>query len=523
MHTIETVILLLAFVTVLALFARKLRIVFPVLLTLAGLGIGCIPGLPEITIDPSVVLLVFLPPILYSAAWYTNWKEFWSNIEPVTVLALGLVLTTCLGIAFTAWWLLPGFTLATGFLLGAIVSPPDAVAATAVLKRVRVSKKIVTVLEGESLVNDASALVAFQVALVAITTGSFSAGESVGKFFLLAGGGILVGLAVGALSYWLHKTFEMEPAIETVLTFVTAYASYIVAERLHVSGVLGAVSAGLFMGSRQSAVHKASMRIQAVAVWDFVNVVLNGIIFILIGLQLPVAVRQITTSSLPELAGYGLLISIAAIVIRFAFIFFVDTLSNAIRRKLGKPTVFPTKKHTTVLAFTAMRGIVSLAAVFSIPVLLQNGQPFPVRHEIIFITFMVVLFTLVVQGISLPWLVKALKFSSDHSHHLPVSEIRTRLLRHAHQSVKEMIEKENINHHLADKILDWQHQQLKLQQNAGEMNSTERELVDKLSLQSARARREMLHRLKKEDKIDIEDYHRIEHELDLEEAGLQPQ
>lgn len=477
MHPIEIVILLLALVIVLYIIARKLRVIFPVFLTLSGLLISLVPGVPEIQTDPSLVLLVFLPPILYAAAWYTNVREFFKNLEPIVLLALGLVLATSIGIAYLAWWLIPGFTLFTGFLLGAIVSPPDAVAATAVLKQVKVPKKIVSILEGESLVNDATALVSFQIALLAISTGSFSWSASVGKFLTLSAGGIAVGGAVGYGAYLLHRHFKMERSIETILTFVTAYAAYILAEKLHFSGVLGVVTAGLWMGSQQSLVHSARMRIQAVAVWDFVIVLLNGLIFILIGMQLPGIIRHIPETDLPTLLGYGLLVSLGVILIRVVYIYFLDSLSNRIRKALGLPPVFPSKKHTTVLAYTAMRGIVSLAAAFSIPLYLQGNQAFPNRDMILFLSFSVVLFTLVFQGLSLPKLVQRLNFSGEAGDHTPLKTLRKQLA----NLVKDL----------------------------GPTASV---------AQTIRLQRRFLVDLKNQDRIDIEHFHLLENELDLEEA-----
>jgi CPA1 family monovalent cation:H+ antiporter len=521
MHPIEIVIMLLCFVVALSVFARRLQIVFPVLLTLAGLIIGFIPGLPQVVLEPSIVLLVFLPPILYSAAWYTNWREFKRNMEPITVLALGLVIATCVAIAYTAHALLPGFTLAMGFLLGAIISPPDAVAATAVLKQVSVPKKVVTILEGESLVNDASALIAFQFALVAITTGHFSLMEATGKFVWVVSGGIAMGLLVGYAAYYVHKYFQLEPALETMLTFVTAYGAYLAAEKFHLNGVLAVVTAGLFMGSKQSRLHSPVMRMQAVAVWDFVMAFLNSLIFILIGLQLPHIIKHIDTDDLPHLILYGTIISVVATVLRFGYIFLADFISGRIRKRLRVPVVFSSLKHTTVLAFTAMRGVVSLAAAFSIPLLLDDGTAFPQRDMLLFITFFVVLFTLVLQGVLLPWLVKTLKFNQDNTEHNHQYLIKQLLSETAYQKVNDIIIAEKLNAEIAHKIRDWHHHKLLHNINATDVNTAEEKMIaHKLQLASITARRQKLHQLNDKGEIDVELFHSLENELDLEETRI---
>jgi monovalent cation/hydrogen antiporter len=338
----------------------------------------------------------------------------------------------------------------------------------------------------------------------------------------LAVGGIAVGLVIGVVAYWLHKYFSLDAGIEIVLTFVTAYAAYIIAERLHCSGVLSVVTAGLFIGSKQATLHKANMRIKAVAVWEFVNVVLNGLIFILIGLQLPIVVGHIENYSLLQLCGYGVIISVAVVAIRFGFIFLVDALSNSIRKKLQKPTVFPSKKHTTVLAFTAMRGIVSLAAVFSIPLLLNNGAAFPQRDSIIFITFIVILFTLVLQGLCLPMLIKFLNFDSHENNPSHIKNaIKKELAMAAVHQLQTYITANNINDAVATSILNWHLHEANLQTNNNNLTTQNKQLRKTLLLESIVAKRNALLQLHHQHAVDTELYHELLHGLDLEEARLQ--
>ncbi|GAB3716514.1 Na+/H+ antiporter [Spirosoma flavus] len=522
MHPLETVILLLIFVIGLALLSRRLHLVFPILLTVGGLCIGFIPGLPSVSLEPSIVLLVFLPPVLYSAAWYTNWSDFRRNLEPIVVLALALVLATSVGIALVAHALIPGFTLSMGLLLGAIVSPSDAVAATSVMKTLAVPRRIMTILEGESLVNDATALVLFQLALATMDTGAFSFSDSLLHFLVLAGGGVGVGLAVGYVSFWLHKYGRLEPALETVLTFVTAYSAYLAAEKLHLSGVLSVVTTGLLIGHKQSRVHSPVVRMQAVAVWDFVIVLLNGLIFILIGLQLPHVVTAIKGQSLSQLVGFGLIISVTAILIRFLFIFLADTLSNQFRRLIHLLPVFPSRKHTTLLAYVSMRGIVSLAAALSIPEQLPNGLPCPGRNLILFITFCVILFTLVGQGIALPAVIRVLQFGQQPTDYLSRHEIRQRLSKRALAGVNQLVSREALTGNVVKEIIARHQAHVnELEQSESTTALNQHKLGQKLKLVAIQSQRDELLALRDNQQIDIELFHELENELDREEIQLQ--
>jgi len=266
--------------------------------------------------------------------------------------------------------LLPGFTLGMGFLLGAIISPPDAVAATSVFKHIKIPKRIVTILEGESLVNDASALITFQFALTSIFIGSFSLSSAIGQFIMASAGGVGIGCLVGYLSLVMHRKWKMDTAIETGLTFVTAYGSYVLAEEFHFSGVLSVVAAGLFVGNKQAKIHSAKMRLQSIAVWNFTVVMLQGLIFILIGLQLPFIASGIKDQSIFHIIKLGALISLAAILIRFTFVFVMNFLTGKARSMLKMKPLFPSRKHDFVVAYAGIRGVVSVAAAFSIPLFL---------------------------------------------------------------------------------------------------------------------------------------------------------
>lgn len=312
---------LLLAVAVLALVARKLTIPYPILFVIGGLLLGLIPKLPKVRLDPELVFLFFLPPLLFPAALFTSWRDFRANLRPISLLAVGLVLFTTGVVAWLARYFM-GLPLAAGFVLGAIISPPDAIAATAIADRLKVPRRIVTILEGESLVNDAVALVAYRFAVMAVITGSFSLAHATGRFFIMGIGGILVGLAVGLLAEQFHKRVD-DASIEITVSLLTPFVAYLAAERLGVSGVLSVVTAGLHLGRRLPELLTFTTRLRGGPVWEMVEFLLNGFVFILIGLQLPEVMRGLSgnTISIPRLVWYALLISLAVILIRILWVF----------------------------------------------------------------------------------------------------------------------------------------------------------------------------------------------------------
>src|SRR5690349_4813264 len=287
METIGIIIILLAVITALAEITDKVRIPYPILLVLAGIGIGLIPGLPEVKLKPEIVFLLFLPPVLYAAAWSTSWPDFKAAKRPISLLAIGCVIFSTCAVAWVAHTFIPGFGWADAFVLGAIISPPDAVAATAATKGLGVPRRVITILEGESLVNDATGLIAYKYAVAAVMSGTFVLWEAGLQFFLVAGAGILIGLLVGQLFLWIHRITPNNPTTDTTLTFLAPFVAYLAAESIHMSGVLAVVTAGLFLAWHSSTIFSQQTRLQAQGTWNTILFMLNGIIFILIGLQLP--------------------------------------------------------------------------------------------------------------------------------------------------------------------------------------------------------------------------------------------
>lgn len=420
-HDLLLVIGLLFAVSLLTPLGVALNVAQPLVLVLGGLAIALVPGLPHVRLEPDLVFLIFLPPLLYEAAWFTSWHEFWKCRRSIAMLALGLVLFTSIVVAFVSAAVIPGFTLAMGFLLGGIISPPDAVAATSVLKGVRIPRRAITILEGESLVNDASSLIVFRFALAAVLTGEFSATDAVQQFFFAAGGGVLIGVALAAVIYHLHRNLPTTPSIDTALTLMTPYVMYIAAEQVHASGVMSVVSGGLFLSRRAHTFLDYRARMQAVGVWSTAIFMLNGLVFILIGLELPEIRSLLTPDAFRRAIGYGLFISALVIAIRFVWMYPAAHVPRRLFPSIAAREPSPGWRMPTVLAWAGMRGVVSLAAALSIPQALPGGDPFPQRGVLLVITFVVILVTLVGQGLTLPWIVRRLRVE-DVDHRIPEEE-----------------------------------------------------------------------------------------------------
>jgi monovalent cation/hydrogen antiporter len=411
MNPAEIIWALLIVVATLAILAQKVEVPYPVLLVIAGLALGFVPALPPVQLDPDLVFLFLLPPLLYPAAVFTSWRDFRQNLRPILFLAIGLVLLTTAFVAVVAH-ALTGLPWAAAFVLGAIISPPDAVAATAITSRLRVPRRIVTILDGESLVNDATALVAYRFGIAAMMSGTFSLSEAIGRFLLVALGGTGIGLAVGWLAAHIQRRLD-DPPVQMTISLLTPFAAYIPSERLHVSGVLAVVAAGLLLGWRGPQILTARTRLNIFVFWEMIVFLLNGLVFILIGLQLPRILHTFTGHSFKELLWHGALISCAVIVVRIAWVFASTNVLRLTNITLHKTVPNPAWQNAAIIAWTGMRGVVSLAAALAVPLTLSNGSAFPGRDYILFITFCVILATLVLQGLSLPMLIHRLGVMDD--------------------------------------------------------------------------------------------------------------
>jgi len=407
MENVAVIILLLFGVSFIGLLCNRFKFPLPVALVLSGICISMIPGLPVIELAPEVVFIIFLPPILYGAAWNTSWHDFKANIRPISLAAIGLVIFTTLMVAVAAHWLIPNLDWPVAFLIGAIVSPPDAVAATSVTKGLGLNPRIITILEGESLVNDASGLVAYKYALTAISAGNFILWKAGLNFLLIAVAGIAVGLLIGYGMYLVHKKLVCDPVIEVTFTFLTPFASYLLAEHFHFSGVLAVVTTGLYLSFRSGEIFTHQSRIMAYSVWEVVIYILNGLIFVLIGLQLRNVMKGISDYSVQSLLTYGAVISLVVILIRFIWVVPAAMLPRWLSARIRKKEVFD-PRGMVIFGWAGMRGVVSMAAALALPILLPDGTAFPHRNLVIYLTFCVILSTLVLLGFTLPWIIKKL-------------------------------------------------------------------------------------------------------------------
>ncbi|MDQ3016758.1 MAG: Na+/H+ antiporter [Bacteroidota bacterium] len=521
------IIVLLMSVSLLTIISEKLRIPYPIFLVICGLIIGFISNILDIILQPDVIFLIFLPPLLFAAAWNTSWKDFWAARRSISLLALGLVIFTSAAIAVVSNALIPGFTLALGFLLGGIISPPDAVAATSVFKNLKMPKRVLTILEGESLVNDAASLIVFRFAVVAVITSQFTIWDASLNFVMVAAGGILTGLVLAFIIYAIHRFLPTTSSIDTGITLITPHLMYIIAEHFHLSGVLAVVSGGLFLSARATDIFTYETRIQARGVWETFVFLLNGVVFILIGLQLPFILRSISENSLPQIIGYGLIISLVTILIRIIWVFPGTYLPRMLSKKIRKNEPYPNWKGVFIVAWSGMRGVVSLAAALSIPLTIGAGSSFPFRNEILLITFIVILVTLVLQGLSLPFLIKKLNIvvnsAKDDEKELEIQmQLTMDVLSHLDNNYHHEVATDQAFKMLRERYVHFQKLQMKQFNKPGAPSPILPKYFEAL-LDLIDVRRKTIAKLKDEDKYPDELLRKIENGLDYEEARLRVQ
>jgi Na+/H+ antiporter len=519
---------LIALVALVTALAKRLRTSYAVLLVLVGLLVSLVPRVPEIPLPPYVVFYVFLPPLLFSAAWQTSWREFKRSLVSISMLAVGLVFFTAVGIALTAHYFLPGFDWRLGFLLGAIVSPTDAVAATSIARRVGMPQNIVDVLEGESLLNDATGLLALQFGVQLITGGSTPPlGHAALEFFWLIIGGVLAGLLCGVLMTWLERFVDDGP-VEIILSLLATYGSYLLGEGIHGSGVISTVVCGLYLSRKSSTFFSSDVRLQAVSVWQVLEFTLNGLVFILIGLQLPGILKGIQGMSRGQLALDSIIFSAALIVLRLVWVYPGGHVAYAIRTRLLKQNYpRPGARALFVVGWTGMRGVVALAAALSLPMVLENGEPLPHRSLIIFLTYVVIVVTLVGQGFTLPPLVRALGLKPGSAERCEENEARGLVL----QSAIDYLDKEKQTHeereaHAIDDVLHYFTHRVEELRTSREKLVAEEEVAKEapflyqLRCDLLATQRQRLMELRNEARIGDAVFRTIERELDLEAARL---
>ncbi|MEP6671482.1 MAG: Na+/H+ antiporter [Chthoniobacter sp.] len=413
MAQLELVCFVLMLVAALDIAARKIHLPYPVLMVLCGLTLGLIPRLPQIAFAPELVLPVFLPPLLFPTALLTSWHDFKTNLRPILLLAVGLVLLTIAAVAWVAHACIPGLPWAAAFVLGAIVSPPDAIAATAVFERLEVPRRIVTILEGESLVNDAVALVAYRFGIAAVVTGTFSSATAALELPLVALGGAIIGWIVGVSVDWIQRRLD-DPPVQITISLLAPYLAYLAAEHLECSGALAIVTAGVYLGWRLPRMISARTRLELTSFWQMLVYLLNGVVFIFIGLQLPQVVHGLEQqSSWSRLLFQAGAVSAVVIVLRLLWVFPAAYVPRFLFPSIRARDPYPDWRDITIIGWSGMRGVDSLATALALPLATAVGTPFPGRDIIIFVSFAVILLTLVAQGLSLPILIRILKVEGD--------------------------------------------------------------------------------------------------------------
>ncbi len=521
--TVQTLLFMLAVLAAVAVVAKRLNIAPSILLVVAGIGVAFVPGLPKVELAPEVVLLVILPPLIYSAGVAMSWREFKFNLRPIALLAFGCVLFTTCAIAAAAHYFLK-FDWAVGFLLGAIISPTDVVAPLAIARKLGLPRRIVVVLEGEGLANDATALVLYRFAIVAISTGTFSLERASETFVLIVIGETLYGLAIGWLSLHLRK-WAREPRVEITLSLMTPYLAFWVPSYLGGSGVLATVACGLYVSWNGPLLIPSGTRLQGIFFWDLIVYLIEGLVFLVTGLQTRTLIEQTHAFSIRELIVATAWTTLIAIAARFLWVFPAIYIPRWVSARLRKRDPSPPWQAPFFLAFTGMRGVDSLAVALAIPFTILSGEPFPHRDLILFVTFGVIIFTLVGQGMMLPYVVKWLGLSrlakKEHKDEIK-AELRAR--KAALKQVERRLEKAIKDHDLpADAIahLRTRHQSREqiLPTNLTEGLDHIRQTA-KVKAELIDAEREFIYQLLRDGKITDEARRRIEYELDLEEASV---
>lgn len=500
-----------ALIVALTALGRRLPVPTPILQVAAGLALGLIPGMQLPELEPDVVFFVFLPPILWAAAYFTPLREFKANLRPIGLLAVGLVLATTAAVAVTAHALLPGLPWAVAVAIGAIISPPDAVAATAIVSRLPVPRRVIVILEGESLVNDASALVLYRTAVSAAVTGVFSWGESIVRFFIDAGVGAVIGLLVGWLIIRAAKATR-DPLAETLLTLAGPYVAWLAAETIHVSAVLACVAGGLYLGQNLSTAISPVSRVQTRAVWDLVVFLLNALIFVVLGLEFGSLLGTVPPGTLGRVAGVSLLVCLVAIVVRLVWVPLATYLPRAMSAEVRRRDPLPAWKPVFLVAWTSMRGIVSLASALALPRLLSDGRPLPYRSEILLITMGVIVVTLMLQGLTLGPIIRSFRFTPDDRHHEEERLARREALRRGAEALEDMSREPWADQRDVEWLRNELRDRLRLHEHHGGGTRSRR----KLRIAVMNAERRMLIRLRNEGAISDEVLRELEQELDLD-------
>jgi CPA1 family monovalent cation:H+ antiporter len=515
--------LLVAGITLIVL-AQAVRVPYPILLVLGGLALGLVPGMPGIELPPDLVLVAVLPPLLYGAAFFTSLREFRANLKPIVLLAIGLVLLTMVLVAVVAHAVIPGLSWPVAFVLGAIVSPTDPTAATAIAQRLGLPRGLVGLIEGESLVNDGTALVAYRYAVLAVVTGSFSLPSASGHFVLSVAGGVAVGVAVGWVIRLVRRRID-NPPVEITISILSGYFAFLPAYALGVSGVLAAVSAGIYLGWHTLELTSARTRLQGIAVWEILFFVLNGLLFALVGLQLPLILDALSGRSWESLLLYAVVVTAVVIGARFLWVFPATYLSRLRRREVLDGSAGRPWKGATIVAWSGMRGAVSLAAALALPLTTDAGTAFPNRELVIFLTFSVILGTLVLQGLTLPAVIRALRVEEDGLAEMEEAKARIHAAEAALARLDELVDEEWVREETAERVrgmFTFRRERFRSRFDPETDGAIEDRSISyqRLLRELLEAEREAVLQLQRDGRIDDEVLRRVVRDLDLEEARL---
>ncbi len=518
--------MLLAAGAAMLVLVPKLRIPYPILLVVGGLALGFAPGLPEIDLPPDLVLVGVLPPLLYGAAFFTSLTDLRTNMRPVGLLAVGLVLLTLVVVAVVAHAIVPGLPWAAAFVLGAVVSPTDPLAATAIMRRLGVPRRIVSVVEGESLVNDGTALVAYRFAIVAAVSGSFTLWEAGLSFVFNVAGGVVVGLAVAWLIRQVRRRLDF-PAAEVTISLLTGYFAYIPAELIGVSAVIAAVTAGVYLGWYTPELTTPEVRLMGESAWEIVTFTLNALLFILIGLQLPGILDELDAYSAADLLWWAVAVWLTVVLARWLWVYPAAWLPRRLSRRIRERDPMPPNSALALISWAGMRGGVSLAAALAIPLTTDAGQPFPGRSVILFLTFAVIFGTLVLQGLTLPAVIRLLRLEDDAVEEgRELAQARIRAAEAALARLDELTEEDWVREDTAERVRGG----YSFRQNrfSAWLDGEDDGAIEARSLDFQRLRRELLaaeraavHQLRRTGEISDDVARRVERDLDLEDARLE--
>ena len=525
-HDLVSLLVLLTAGAAMLVLVPKLRIPYPILLVLGGLALGFVPTLPEIDLPPDLVLVAILPPLLYGAAFFTSLRDLRANLRPVGLLAVGLVLLTMVVVAVVAHEIVPGLPWAAAFVLGAVVSPTDPIAATAIMQRLGVPRRIVSIVEGESLVNDGTALVAYRAAVVATVTGTFSLWEAGIAFVINVAGGVVVGLGVAWIVRQVRKRLDFPPA-EVTISLLTGYFAYIPAELMGVSAVIAAVTAGIYLGWYTPELTTPEVRLMGESAWEIVTFTLNAILFTLIGLQLPGILDELDAYSTADLLWWAVAIWLTVLAARALWIYPAAKLPRLLVRRIRERDPMPTPSALALITWSGMRGAVSLAAALAIPLSTDAGAPFPERDLILFLTFAVIFGTLVIQGLTLPAVIRLLHLEDDGEEAArDEAQARIRAAEAALLRLEELVDEEWVREDTAERVrggYDFRRNRFSAWLDGADDGSIEARSRDfqRLRRELLNAERDAVNDLRRSGAISEEVARRVSRDLDLEDARLE--